>query len=155
MFRVFFALFITQAAILALSLSTSWPFVRQNRPLLTNLILLVFILPMAVIFAITLFYNFVRPRRLFLSKQDGFTPVFLVVAVMTALCVLLESLGTVYAIRYLREHHIVLIASFIALILVFSFCRRPRPGFCRKCHYDLTASLAFGRCPECGTPSMS
>jgi len=27
--------------------------------------------------------------------------------------------------------------------------RRPRPGFCRRCDYDLTGNTT-GRCPECG-----
>jgi hypothetical protein len=27
--------------------------------------------------------------------------------------------------------------------------RRPRPGFCRQCDYDLTGNVS-GRCPECG-----
>jgi hypothetical protein len=29
--------------------------------------------------------------------------------------------------------------------------RRPRPGFCRQCDYDLTGNVS-GICPECGTP---
>jgi len=29
--------------------------------------------------------------------------------------------------------------------------RRPPPGFCRRCKYDLTANTS-GRCPECGEP---
>ncbi len=28
--------------------------------------------------------------------------------------------------------------------------RRPRPGHCRTCDYDLTGNVS-GRCPECGT----
>ena len=27
--------------------------------------------------------------------------------------------------------------------------RKPRPGFCRRCDYDLTGNTS-GRCPECG-----
>lgn len=27
-----------------------------------------------------------------------------------------------------------------------------RPGLCLKCRYDIRASLAYERCPECGTP---
>ncbi len=27
-----------------------------------------------------------------------------------------------------------------------------RPGLCVKCRYDIRASLAYERCPECGTP---
>ena len=29
--------------------------------------------------------------------------------------------------------------------------RKPRPGSCRRCDYDLTGNTT-GRCPECGTP---
>ncbi len=35
------------------------------------------------------------------------------------------------------------------------FCTPPAPsGLCEKCGYDLRASYAFGRCPECGTPIL-
>ncbi len=32
--------------------------------------------------------------------------------------------------------------------------RRPRPGCCKACGYDLTGNVS-GRCPECGTPTAS
>ena len=44
---------------------------------------------------------------------------------------------------------------FLALLLPASLLwwldTRPRPGFCRRCDYDLTGNTT-GRCPECGTP---
>ena len=35
--------------------------------------------------------------------------------------------------------------------LIYRDSRRPRPGCCRHCGYDLTANLS-GICPECGKP---
>jgi hypothetical protein len=40
-----------------------------------------------------------------------------------------------------------------ALAIRFTLPRIFRgPGVCRKCGYDIRGSLAFHRCPECGTP---
>ena len=41
--------------------------------------------------------------------------------------------------------------AFLAtLICVPLFTRRPRPGRCLRCRYDITHSTNYGRCPECG-----
>jgi len=34
------------------------------------------------------------------------------------------------------------------------FKKKPRPGHCPHCDYDLTGNVS-GRCPECGTPRDS
>jgi hypothetical protein len=39
----------------------------------------------------------------------------------------------------------------IPTLLLWRRDRKPRPGFCRQCDYDLTGNIS-GRCPECGTP---
>jgi hypothetical protein len=44
-------------------------------------------------------------------------------------------------------------AALLVLILLTNFLqrryRRPNPGHCKKCDYDLTGNLS-GVCPECG-----
>jgi hypothetical protein len=43
------------------------------------------------------------------------------------------------------------LALLIPTLLLWRRDRKPRPGFCRRCDYDLTGN-ASGRCPECGEP---
>jgi hypothetical protein len=46
-----------------------------------------------------------------------------------------------------------ILAAFAALsawLAVWLLGGRLKPGLCRKCGYDISASLGFGRCPECG-----
>ena len=46
----------------------------------------------------------------------------------------------------------VIAASFVAAALLWLWpARRPPPGSCPECGYNLTGNLS-GRCPECGTP---
>ena len=55
---------------------------------------------------------------------------------------------------YIRVPHVYLLAAtmlYPLLRLIRYFRRRPRPGHCPTCGYDLRASPA--RCPECGTPT--
>lgn len=39
-------------------------------------------------------------------------------------------------------------------IVVGLSCRRHQPGRCGRCGYDISGSLPFGRCPECGGSLM-
>ena len=43
-------------------------------------------------------------------------------------------------------------AAAIATAIVILGSRRLRPGMCATCAYDITRSIDYGRCPECGTP---
>lgn len=45
-------------------------------------------------------------------------------------------------------------ASAITTFLILLGTRRLRPGLCTSCRYDITHSINFGRCPECGTAIM-
>lgn len=46
---------------------------------------------------------------------------------------------------------ILLAAAVTAPWRIVQWCRRPRPGCCQGCGYDLTGNVS-GRCPECGAP---
>src|SRR5262249_11707995 len=39
---------------------------------------------------------------------------------------------------------------FSACIVLVTLARRRMVGCCAHCDYDISASLAYGRCPECG-----
>lgn len=45
-------------------------------------------------------------------------------------------------------------ASAITTFLILLGTRRLRPGLCTSCRYDITHSINFNRCPECGTAIM-
>ncbi len=155
MLRFLLALVLMNGLILGVSLSTWRPYATSlHSSMFKNLIVLVFILPVAVTFATTSLYHFLRPRRFLLDRFTGLGRALWIAASITILSVLFESLGMVFALD-LYEQNLVIFSSCAASVLVLTFCRRPRPGFCQKCHYDLAGSLSFGRCPECGTPSMA
>ena len=42
-----------------------------------------------------------------------------------------------------------LLVAVISTAFLWYRDRRPRPGHCQKCGYDLTGNIS-GRCPECG-----
>ena len=68
----------------------------------------------------------------------------------------LALVGTAVALHLLgpMEHDGVILAANAALgtfVVVRLFSRRRQPGRCIRCAYDISASLDFGRCPECGT----
>lgn len=47
-----------------------------------------------------------------------------------------------------------LLGAWQVVLAIYLICRSypwPRPGFCRKCDYDLTGNVS-GVCPECGSP---
>jgi hypothetical protein len=48
----------------------------------------------------------------------------------------------------LAGHHPQLLV--IALVALLKWWRRPRPGLCPTCRYNLTGNTS-GVCPECGT----
>ncbi len=54
--------------------------------------------------------------------------------------------------------HALFVAIFAAwptLALVQRVRRRPRPGHCPACHYDLRGSAGRDACPECGQPIIT
>lgn len=42
-------------------------------------------------------------------------------------------------------------AAISSTCVVLLFSRTRQPGRCARCNYDISHSLDFGRCPECGT----
>lgn len=55
-------------------------------------------------------------------------------------------------VTYIPYALIVAAAGVLALLAWRLLRRRPRPGCCRRCGYDLTGNRS-GVCPECGTPT--
>ena len=92
------------------------------------------------------------PRRMFdatLGSQFG-------PRVLGILAATLALVGTAVGLLLLgpTKHNGVLLAANTVLgtfVVVRLFGRRRQPGRCIHCGYDISASLEFGRCPECGT----
>ena len=73
--------------------------------------------------------------------------------VVSAVVALIVAAGSVVlADGRVHDAMILGLSSAVATtIVVLLFCRRRVPGRCVQCGYDIRGSLAFGRCPECGT----
>lgn len=50
---------------------------------------------------------------------------------------------------------IVCICTYVAVSATARLLPRCRAGTCSQCGYDISASLMFNRCPECGRPLMA
>ena len=92
-----------------------------------------------------------RPRRLFDAPlRDGYRPFFcgVIAAMITivVLMVMLNPLGRMVG----QAHYIVSAAVLVCLIILMLVCRKRQSGNCIDCGYDISASIVFGRCPECG-----
>ena len=76
--------------------------------------------------------------------------------VLGILSAMLALVGTAVGLRLLgpTEHDGVILTANAALgtfVVLKIFGRGRQPGRCIRCGYDISASLEFGRCPECGT----
>ena len=76
--------------------------------------------------------------------------------VLGILAATLALVGTAVALLLLgaTEHDgVILPANAVlgTLVVVRFVGRRRQPGRCIRCGYDISASIEFGRCPECGT----
>jgi len=61
--------------------------------------------------------------------------------------------GKVFSRSVLVPFWVLFLAALLPTIrLWWTTPRRPRPGFCMSCGYDLRGNSS-GRCPECGTPA--
>lgn len=70
-------------------------------------------------------------------------------AVLVPLASRTPSRGPFPVLLYVIPGWILLTACAAAGGLLWRLDRRPRPGYCRCCGYDLRANVS-GRCPECG-----
>ena len=91
------------------------------------------------------------PRRMFdatLGSQFG-------PRALGILAAMLALVGTAAGLLLLgpTEHDGVILTANAVLgtfVVVRFLGRRRQPGRCIRCAYDISASLEFGRCPECG-----
>jgi len=115
--------------------------------------ILVGVLPL-VTYALTAFiFDSISPRRrrrgIYRSKTNVFTA-----GVIVLLWYFLTSAGLSFASNWLRDEYLVILASLLSFLTVAPFTIKALPGECRSCGYDITRSVAYGRCPECGVAGM-
>lgn len=98
--------------------------------------------------------NHFSPRKLFLPGKHGvMLPIFRGSAT-GLLCMLLAIPAVVYLlpqVRWMKEIVVMTTCSTISTLIVILLSPKSRPGVCRRCDYDIRASLSQGRCPECGS----
>lgn len=89
------------------------------------------------------------PRRIFDGLRHSWSPYFY--GMFTSVITITATAFLLVWKPMLPESFSLLIVSMVTtLFMVVIFCTRRRVGFCLHCEYDITASLSFGRCPECG-----
>ena len=91
-----------------------------------------------------------RPRRI-LDVRCRRRPAAFTAGILSATVGWTIATGMIIGLDgILADTSIAASASCFAAWLVLRFASPIRPGHCLPCDYDLRASLAFGRCPECG-----
>jgi hypothetical protein len=102
--------------------------------------------------AVASLVNYTWPRR-FLTSRSGGTSAMFVGAFSACLSALLAGLFFAFISSDVPQQGFpILIASTATCtFIVLRLTPGPRCGRCTRCGYDISASLCFGRCPECGT----
>ena len=109
-------------------------------------------LPAFTTAAVALLINSVSPRVLFAtSSRHRLAPMLRGLAT-AATGIGLTAIAVTYLERRLPDEGCVILGAAASTAIGLLLCRRTRPGHCANCGYDITRSIAFGRCPECGTP---
>lgn len=114
--------------------------------------LLIGIIPLLCAWATAKLIVLLRPLRAFDAPDRH--PVFLPLLGVTAagVSVLVMALLTAYLSDDLPDWLFAIASSVAATgLVVLTACRKRQPGCCVRCGYDITHSLAAGRCPECGS----
>jgi hypothetical protein len=92
-----------------------------------------------------------RARRLLSRSRRGFVAPLLLGVFAGSLTLGLLGFELYYADRFLPDAVIVGVTTFLITALLIAVLPRLKPGRCRACNYDISASLDFNRCPECGS----
>jgi len=91
------------------------------------------------------------PRRVFDAPDRYAVYLPALGAVAGVVCLALIAVQATYLSAHWPDWSFGLGAAVIAsLAVVLAGCRARRAGCCLRCGYDITHSLAAGRCPECG-----
>lgn len=111
------------------------------------------LIPVATALAVAGFIQTKSPRRILCTASPSGPRRFMLGACAAIFTLSFMALLVIVAAGSIHEWLIAIIASTAATALViWGLCKRPQPGHCLICNYDISASLPQGRCPECGTP---
>ncbi|MCB9850538.1 MAG: hypothetical protein H6817_07520 [Phycisphaerales bacterium] len=130
-------------------------FVLSRRAMSGELIamyaLVICLLPTVTAWGTTRLILLFRPMREFDAAKHYsiYLPILGICAAVFT--IMLISAQAAFLKNWLPDWLYVLSAAVAATALVVLVgCNRRRPGCCLRCGYDITHSLATGRCPECG-----
>lgn len=92
-----------------------------------------------------------RPRRAFEPGNRRWFVLFRAGFSCGVLSLCLLAVGVHFLDRAVPDTVLSMLCAVAATTMDFFVHPRLKLGHCLRCDYDLCASLAFGRCPECGT----
>ena len=118
---------------------------------LANLFVLIVLAPSCVTALALILKNYRHPRQLLMPGRRGWFSTMLFASVTAIIGLSLSAVVATLTERYVSEFVMIPACCLLTSALALSILPRVRPGLCRQCDYDLRESLAFGRCPECGT----
>lgn len=96
------------------------------------------------------FIDWWRPRRLFASRAGLWKHGLLRGAFAGMVAMTIGAFAVGIEQHTVRDEYIMAASGLLGAAIVVLAGRRHRPSRCWTCDYDLTASMAQPRCPECG-----
>lgn len=97
------------------------------------------------------FLQHLRRRALFHRDAGRTLAPIIYGLVAAAVTVVIAALAFVWLSPRTGDVLILVTSAALSAAIVLFCCRKRRPGRCVRCDYDVSHSLDFGRCPECGT----
>ena len=123
--------------------------IRTDR--LARLVPLICLIPTLVAWGVAHTIHTILPRRVFDRVLVSSAKPLLLGILVSCINVAITSVFIAWFNPPVNDMALYGILSAMSTACVVLLCRRRQAGYCRGCGYDISASIDFGRCPECGS----